>query len=164
MIFVTVGNARQGFRRLLEAIDELAGQGVWAGEQVFLQTGNNPDFTPRHSQYKDFLQADEFARRLGEADVIVSHGGCGTLLNAFQLGRVPVVMPRRKKYGEHINDHQLQLVEALASEKRIIPAYEPAELLKCIDDARQCRVSSVPVRPSKMVSLVAQAIEQLRAR
>jgi UDP-N-acetylglucosamine transferase subunit ALG13 len=164
VIFVTVGNARQGFRRLLEAMDALAGQGAWGDETVFLQTGHNEDFKPRHSDYSSFLQADEFQRRLSEADVIVSHGGCGTIMNAFQLGKIPVVMPRRKKYGEHINDHQMQLVTALAEAGRIVPAYETCGLVKSIDEARRCGVSSASDRPSQMLILVAQAIEQLRAR
>jgi UDP-N-acetylglucosamine transferase subunit ALG13 len=164
VIFVTVGNARQSFRRLLEAVDSLAGEGVWGDEPVFLQTGNDEAFRPRHSEYKSFLHADEFQHLMGEADVIVTHGGCGTILNAFQLGKIPVVMPRRRKYGEHINDHQMQLVAALVEAGRIIPAYEPAELVKSVDEARRYGVSSASVRPSQMINLVAQAIDQLRAR
>lgn len=161
MIFVTVGNATQGFRRLLDAVDTLCGNGHLRHEQVFIQTGRNPAFKSHHCECKPFLSLDEFQQWMEKADLIICHGGCGTLLHAVRLGKVPVVMPRRKKYGEHVNDHQLQLVEALAVEGRIIPAYEPEDLSQAIVDAVRRNVQRVPPPPSRMIALVTHAIEEL---
>lgn len=96
-----------------------------------------------------------------EADVIVSHGGCGTLLECIRLRKTPVVMPRRKKYGEHINDHQIQLVEALAAEGRIVAAYEPSDLPRAIAEARSRKTQPAIPHSSRMLELVEQAIAEL---
>ena len=164
MIFVTVGNATQRFRRLLDAVDELKGKGLFHQEPVFIQTGHNPDFHPRYCGHKPFLGMDEFQQQMEKADLIITHGGCGTLLQCVRLGKVPVVMPRRKKYGEHVNDHQVQLIEALAAEGRVVPAYVPEDLPEAIAEAR--RRAGLPCLPprSRMLELVAQAIEELLGR
>ena len=104
---------------------------------------------------------DEFLEFIENADLIICHGGCGTLLHALRIGKVPVAMPRRKRYGEHVNDHQVQLVNVLASEYRVVPAYEPEDLPKAIAEARLRNRQPVPPPPSRMLSLVAQAIEEL---
>jgi UDP-N-acetylglucosamine transferase subunit ALG13 len=161
VIFVTVGNATQKFQRLLDAVDALAGNGLFGYEQVFVQTGHNPDFKPRHGDHKPFLSIDEFQEWMERADLIICHGGCGTLLHAVRLGKAPVVMPRRKKYSEHVNDHQVQLVQAFTAEGRVIPAYEPENLSAAVAEAGKRGVKPVDRRPSRMVTLVAQAVSAL---
>ena len=159
MVFVTVGNATQGFRRLLEAVDGLAGDGGFE-DRVFIQSGHNPDFQARHCDVASFVSMDDFNRLMEDADLIICHGGC-TQLQAIRLGKVPVVMPRREKYGEHVNDHQVQLVEALAAENKIVPAYEPADLARAVVEARRLNKTPLVAQASPMLSLVAQAIEEL---
>jgi UDP-N-acetylglucosamine transferase subunit ALG13 len=160
MILVTVGNATQEFRRLLDAVDKLAVEGVFGNETVFIQSGNNPGFRPSYCKYEPFLTMEDFATKIREVDLIICHAGAGTLYHAFRAGKVPVVMPRRKKYGEHVED-QLELAKALALEGRVIPAYEPEELPAAVAEARQRNRQPVPPPPSRMQSLVAQAIEDL---
>jgi UDP-N-acetylglucosamine transferase subunit ALG13 len=167
LIFVTVGNATQGFRRLLEAVEAFLAEGTVGPEPVLIQAGSSTDFKSRYGEVMPFLPMDEFGRRVEEANLIISHGGCGTLLQAVRLGKVPVVMPRRKKYGEHINDHQVQLVKALAAEGFIIPAFEPKDLPGAIAKAMEenRRREALGVRSdeiqSRMREMVAQAIEEL---
>jgi exopolysaccharide biosynthesis glucuronosyltransferase PssE len=131
------------------------------GQKVFLQTGNTSNFRPGYCDYKSFLSMDEFEEYMEKADLIITHGGCGTLLQAVRLGKRPVVMPRRRIYGEHVNDHQLQLVQVLASEGRIISAYEPENLPVAIEEARRRNRQPVPPPPSRMLGLVSKAIDEL---
>jgi beta-1,4-N-acetylglucosaminyltransferase len=161
LVFVTVGNATQGFKRLLETVDRLAGEGFFKGEVVLIQSGNNPDFRPFRCKHEPFLSMEEFQARIREADLIISHAGAGTLFHVLQAGKVPVVMPRRKKYGEHVDNHQVELVKALAAEGRMIPAYEPQDLPRAITEARQRNMQPIPLPPSRMIQLVAQAIDEL---
>jgi len=161
MIFVTVGNPTQGFRRLIEAVDRLGGEGFFNEEMVLIQSGNNSDLRPSNCKHEPFLAMEDFAKRVNEAELIISHAGAGTLLHVIQAGKVPVVMPRQKKYGEHIDNHQVELVKALAAEGRVIPAYEPEDLPAAIEEARRRNTQPVPPPPSRMLDLVAQAIEEL---
>jgi len=160
MVFITVGNAQNGFRRLLDVIDDLAGKGFFHSEPVFIQSGFESNFFPKFCEVESFIPAEEFNKRLKDASMIISHGG-GTILSVIKLGKVPVVMPRRKKYGEHVNDHQLQFVQALAAKELVIPAYEPEDLPSAISEARRRNMQPVLPPASRMIDLVSQVIEEL---
>jgi UDP-N-acetylglucosamine transferase subunit ALG13 len=159
VIFVSVGNATQPFSRLLDAVDALAGSDIFQNEPVVMQTGHNPDFRPRHSRTVDFMSMEQFQEHLKTARLVLCHAGCGTLLQAIEWGKVPVVMPRLARYGEHVNDHQLQLIRALAEENRIVPAYEVPQLAEAIREAWSRKPA--PRSAGPMRDLVGQAIREL---
>jgi UDP-N-acetylglucosamine transferase subunit ALG13 len=158
VIFVTVGNATQGFMRLLESVERLARSGALAQEEIFMQTGNNLSFHSDRCQHQSFITMEEFQRRLTSADVIISHGGC-TVFQVLRLGKVPVVMPRVRRYREHINDHQLDFVKAMAQEKWVVPAYESEDLAQAIHEARNRPLQTW--MPSRMPQLIGQAVHEL---
>jgi len=160
MIFVTVGNVTQPFRRLLDAIDELAGAGILKQHPVIIQSGSNSDFAGRHCVRQDFFPPDEYRKLIDEAQVIVCHGGAGTLHHVFQTGKVPVVMPRRRKYGEHVDD-QYQFVKALAEAGRVIAAFETADLFEAISLASGSLRNPPPARPAQAIQLIENAIKEL---
>jgi UDP-N-acetylglucosamine transferase subunit ALG13 len=162
VVFVTVGNANQGFGRLLGAVESLARKGAFGADRVLVQSGHTAGFRPERCESVPFLGMDDFNRVLGDADLIISHGG-STVLTVARLGKVPVVMPRRQRYGEHVNDHQVRFVQGLAAEGLVIPADEPEDLEGALERARAARSRQVTVPRSQMLALVGQAIDQLTA-
>ena len=162
MVFVTVGNATGGFRRLLDAVDRLAGEGFFNGEPVLVQSGNNPDFAPRHCEARAFLAIEEFRARLHEATLVICHGGA-TQLEVVRRGKIPVVMPRRRKYREIVNDHQLQLARLLAERRLASLAMEVEDLPHAIGRALSWP-GPAPDLKSDMLRLVDEAICELIGR
>jgi UDP-N-acetylglucosamine transferase subunit ALG13 len=160
-VFVTVGNATQGFKRLLDAVDEAAGQGLFGDEPIFIQAGNNPDFHASHCEQQSFLPMSQFEALLRDSSLIISHGGAGTLINILRAGRVPVVMPRRQQYAEHVDDHQVELIQALAEQGRVVPVFESADLKVGVKEARRRNNQLRAQSNSQLVELVARAIEEL---
>jgi UDP-N-acetylglucosamine transferase subunit ALG13 len=158
MIFVTVGNATQSFHRLLRAMDELAGHGL-NGESVVMQSGT-AEYRAAHCAQRDYFPAEEFVNLIQTARVVVCHGGAGTLHHVFQAGKVPVVMPRRMKYDEHVDD-QFQLVRAIADAGRIIPAYEPEDLPAALAEAGELKRRNGLAPPATAVDLIRRAITEL---
>jgi UDP-N-acetylglucosamine--N-acetylmuramyl-(pentapeptide) pyrophosphoryl-undecaprenol N-acetylglucosamine transferase len=59
------------------------------------------------------LPAPELSRAMAESDVVVTHAGIGSVLSALQAGKRPVVAPRRKRFKEHIDDHQAGIATEL---------------------------------------------------
>lgn len=161
LIFVTVGNATQSFRRLIEAVASLTEGGELMNEDVYVQNGHSGDVSFGRCRHDAFIGATQFIELIKQAEVVICHAGAGTLIHALQAGRTPVVMPRLAKYGEHVDDHQLELVSMLAGEGRIIPAYEVADLSGAIRQARQRRAEDRPKVRSLMIELVKEAIETL---
>lgn len=135
MVFVTVGNAHDGSMRLLSAMEALAASGMFAAERVIAQSGNNPDFNPTHCEKRPFLGMDEFHQTVREARIVICHAGAGTLSAVLRTGKTPVVVPRRVKYNEIVDDHQTELLEAFAARGLVVPAYEVEELPAAIREA-----------------------------
>jgi UDP-N-acetylglucosamine transferase subunit ALG13 len=159
--FVTVGNAMQPFGRLLEAVDRLAIAGALP-EPVIVQSGHNPAFVSRACLVHPFLKMEEFEERVAAATLVIGHAGAGTIVHALATGRMPVVMPRRAMYGELIDDHQAQFVRRLASEGRVIAAWEAGDLGDAVTIARS-RHTAPAARTASLVSVVAREMDEVMA-
>jgi UDP-N-acetylglucosamine transferase subunit ALG13 len=133
LIFVCTGTQVYQFNRLLSKLDDLIEDGT-ISDKVFSQTGAST-YIPKNYGYKAFLSHDEFERYQEEATLIISHGGTGALIGASKKGKNIIAVPRLAKYGEHVDDHQLQIVDVLAKEGYVRVAYEMSDLEKIIQVA-----------------------------
>lgn len=112
MIFVTVGTHEQQFDRLVQKIDELKKCGELEDE-VVIQTGYST-YIPEHCISKQFFKYPEMIEIVEKARIVITHGGPSSFIMPLQIGKVPIVVPRMKKYGEHVNDHQLLFCQRVA--------------------------------------------------
>ena len=135
MIFVTLGSQKFQFNRLLEEIDSLVEEEV-ISDKVFAQTGYS-DYKPKNYQYKKFLNHDEFAEMEGKADIVVTHGGTGAIIGAVKKGKKVIAVPRKAKYGEHVDDHQIQLIEQFHEMELIYSCNDVQELKTAIKEVQK---------------------------
>ncbi|HEX9118101.1 MAG TPA: PssE/Cps14G family polysaccharide biosynthesis glycosyltransferase [Anaerolineae bacterium] len=152
MIFVTVGTHTDGFQRLVEAMDRLA---PGLDEEVVIQLGATP-VQPANARWFRFTTQDEVDDLCRRARLIVSHAGAGSIMAALRYGKPLIVMPRLKKYGEHLDNHQTELARVLADNGTILVAYEAAELPQRLAEA----AGFMPRRPdsSCLVEAVRAAV------
>lgn len=157
--FVTVGNGEQSFGRLLEEIARMAAAGALPGP-VLVQHGNTP-FSSTYCEAVAFLGRAEFDQMIEQRDLLISHGGA-TVLQGARAGKVPVVMPRRAKYDEVIDDHQLDFSLALERAGKIVVAQEPKDLASAIEKALrlQRERDQVPAAEPRLISLVRAVLDQ----
>jgi UDP-N-acetylglucosamine transferase subunit ALG13 len=133
LIFVTVGTHPQQFNRLLKKVDEYARDKII--NNVFIQIGYS-DYQPEFCEYSDFVGFNQFGELIKESDIVITHGGEGSIGNALMNGKKTIVVPRLKKYSEHTNDHQLQITNALEKQRRIIAVYDIELLGQAIKNAK----------------------------
>ena len=127
MIFVTVGTHEQQFNRLVEEVDKLKADGS-IKEDVFIQTGFST-YEPKHCQWSKLISYKEMNNKIEEARIIITHGGPASFIAPLQIGKIPIVVPRQEKYGEHVNDHQLEFAKNVEERnKNIIPVYDIKDL------------------------------------
>ena len=120
MIFVTVGSRFYPFNRLFQKLDELYDEGKLT-EPMFAQVGAST-YEPRNYEWTNFVTPEEFDQRIESADIVVSHGASGSIMKALNAEKKVIVVTRLEKYGEHINDHQLQNNEAFSSNGYVLMA------------------------------------------
>ncbi len=155
MIFVTTGT-QLPFDRLVRAVDE------WAAEhpdrEIFAQIGNGK-YQPRHMEFVEKLEPNQYKHYFDKAELVVSHAGMGTIISGLENAKPLVLMPRRAALGEHRNDHQLgtagkfghhSLIEIVEKESEI-----GERLSKSLADSAKVSQGAVKLEPSpKLISRI----------
>lgn len=129
MIFVTVGsNPTFRFDRLIEALGQLDPR------ELVVQYGpaNAPRGVREAHEWLTFKQVVDY---MSDADTVISHAGMGTIICAAQMGHVPVVMPRLRRYHEIVDDHQVRLAKVFERTGRVAVAWDSARLPECVAGA-----------------------------
>lgn len=116
---VAVGTHSDQFDRLLRAVDEAVERGALPGP-VTAQVGSC-GYTPRSFTATKWLTPDELEAAVARSQVVVCHGGSGIVSAALRVGHRPLVMARLARHHEHVDDHQLQLVEKLGDLGLVVP-------------------------------------------
>ena len=128
MILVTCGTQQQQFTRLFEYVEQLN-----VDDEVIMQLGHT-QFNTRYQSY-DF--STSFEEDIKRADIIITHGGVGTIMNGLLNNKKVIVVPRLSKYNEHVDDHQLEITNKLTNLGYIYSANSFEELKKLIDNIDQ---------------------------
>lgn len=131
MIFVTVGTHEQPFDRLIKCIDKMAEDGK-IQEKVIIQKGYT-DYEPKNCESYKLIGYEEMQKYIEEARIVVTHGGPASFVAPLSIGKIPVVVPRKKEFNEHVNDHQLDFVKEVEKRmKNIIVAESDEEIIDSI--------------------------------
>ena len=152
MIFVCTGTQIYQFNRLLEELDRLIENGK-INDEIFAQIGAST-YTPKNFSYKRFLSYDEFNEYQDKANLIISHAGTGALIGASKKGKNIIAIPRLAKFGEHIDDHQLQVTEVLEKEGYVRAVYDINRLCKAIEDSNKCPIQKAYCRESNVIKII----------
>ena len=126
MIFLTLGTYPLPFDRLLGAVDGMCQKGIIT-EDIFAQIGYS-NYIPKHFRYERLLDKEVFDEILATSSVLIGHAGMGTITLALEHMKPLLVIPRLKKYGEHVNDHQLGTSRKFEELGHVLSAYDIQEL------------------------------------
>ncbi|WP_430494464.1 glycosyltransferase [Rossellomorea marisflavi] len=118
MIFVTVGTHEQQFDRLIKEVDQLKINEV-INEDVFIQSGFS-NYVPIACTHKSLISYEEMIRYVKGSRIVITHGGPGSIMLPLAHGKTPIVVPRQRKYKEHVDDHQVLFTRKLGNEKKIL--------------------------------------------
>lgn len=137
MIFVTVGTHHQPFDRLLDAVAALG------RDDVVVQHGHSS--APRGvAEAVPFLPFADIEAKMHAADAVVTHAGVGSILLALRCGHTPIVVPRLRRHGEHVDDHQAELTDALAGRGVVVALDDVTELGPVLESPPARRPAAVP--------------------
>jgi len=150
MILVTLGTQQQKFYRLLKAIEDLN-----LDEEIIVQAGGSSDYKSDKLKIFKFISYDEMNELLKRADLVITHGGTGSILGALKNGKKVIACPRLSKYGEHVDDHQKEIVENFASEGYLLMYDDGCDMLDIYK-------KSLDFKPMKYISNKNNFIEKLR--
>ena len=157
MILVILGTQDKKFPRLLDCIEKEIEKGT-IKDKVVVQAGQT-DYTSSNMEIFDLLPAPEFDKMMDKADLIITHGGAGSILSAIKKGKKVIAAPRLAKYHEHHNDHQKQIIHEFAKQGYILELKDFEKLGKLIEKSKTFKPKKFESNTSNMVKKLEDYIE-----
>ncbi len=117
MIFVSVGTQKFQMDRLMKQVEKLAKD---MPEERFVVQYGYSNYVPANCEVHQFMDRDTFSKCIDESDILILHGGVGTIMQGLNRHKRIIVVPRLKQFGEHVDDHQLEAAWALKTSHCIL--------------------------------------------
>lgn len=158
MIFVTLGTQDKDFSRLLKAIDKEIEKGT-IKEKVIVQAGHTK-YESKNMEIFDLIPTDEFNEIIEKCDLIITHGGVGNILSAIKKNKPVIAAARLKKFKEHTNDHQKQIIGEFSKQGYILELRDFGKVGKMIEKAKTFKAKKFKSNTKNMIKLIEDYIEE----
>ena len=107
-----------------------------------------------------FLFPEEMKKLINQANIIITHGGVGSIITAITKGKKVIAVPRLKKYKEHVNDHQTEIVEAFNREGYIIGIQDVSELEDALKRIKEFTPKKYEKNTGNIIKIIEDFIEK----
>lgn len=158
MIFVTVGSQKIPFDRLIRQIDKMVQSGE-IQEEVFAQIGAS-EYTPSSFLYQRYLSAGEYSQKIQECDLLITHSGVATIMEGKRHHKRVIVVPRLSRYGEHVDDHQIQIADSFSELGLVMKCSNIEELGTVICQCRETPVKDYHSHREEAVGLLREYLRE----
>ena len=159
MTLVILGTQDKSFDRLLRMVEKEIKNNNLKGE-VIVQAGQTK-FKSKYMKIFDLIPITKFNKLIKEADLVITHGGVGSIIQALKHNKKVIAVPRLARYKEHENDHQIQIVEEFTRNGYILSAKNTKELNKALEDVNKFEQKKYKSNNSKMVKLIENFIDNI---
>lgn len=156
MVFVTLGTQDKSFVRLLEKVESAINDGI-IEDEVVVQAGYTK-FKSDKMRIFDLLDRDEFAEYVKKCDVLITHGGVGSIITGLKNNKKVIAIPRLAKYKEHVNDHQIQIIDNFDNQGYIIGLDENIDLKNAFNRLKNFTPNKYKSNTENMIKLVEEVI------
>lgn len=157
MILITLGTQDKEFTRLLDLVQKEIDKGN-INDKVVVQAGHTK-YESKDMEIFDLIDRDKFSELISKCDLLITHGGVGSIITGLQNNKRVIVAPRLSKYNEHMNDHQIQITENFSRMKYILPLYETDDLGKVLKRAEKFKPNKYKSNTKNMIKLVSDFID-----
>jgi len=159
MILVLLGTQNNSFVRLLKEIEKCIDSRI-IKEKVIAQVGNTK-FDSEKMTVKNFYSQEEMLKLIDSANFIISHGGVGSIISCIKKEKKVIAVPRLKEYKEHVNNHQIQIVQSLSEKGFIIGIKELNELSEEINNIEKFEPKKFVSNTEKMINKIEEYINNI---
>lgn len=158
MIVCLVGTSPYDFDRLIKKVDEK----IAIKYDVFMQLGNT-NYRPKHCKFAEFVEKNKLIEIIKNADLIITQGGYGSMMDAIQSEKKVIAIPREERYKELIGD-QSELIKYFESKKYVIGCYDIDDLEKLVQECLENKYefnNYIPESNHKISQMIEEFINEL---
>ena len=159
MILVLLGTQNNSFHRLLEEVEKNI-KDKTINEEVIVQAGYTK-YQSDKMKILDLIPREEFKEYQEKANIIITHGGVGSIISSIEKGKKVIAVPRLHKYQEHVNDHQKDIVEMFNKKGYIIGLKDVGELEKAISKIEKFEPIKYEHNNDKMLKIISDFIDKI---
>jgi len=159
MIFVTLGTQDKNFDRLLKSIDKEIKNGN-IKDKVIVQAGIT-NFKSDDMEIFDLISKEKFEELMEKCDLLITHGGVGSILTGLSYGKKVIAAARLAKYKEHINDHQVQIVEEFSKKGYILELKDFSKLGELVKKVKKFENKKYISNTQNMINLLEDFIDNI---
>ena len=157
MILVLLGTQNNSFHRLLEEIQKnIDNENIQ--EEVVVQKGYTK-FESKDMTIYDELPIEKFNELIEKADLVITHGGVGSIINSITKGKKVIAVPRLKKYNEHVNDHQLDIIQTFDEMGYIIGIQEVQQLGEAIKKVKEFKPKEYIKNTGNIIKIIEDFVD-----
>ena len=154
MILVTLWTQKQQFNRLLDYIEKAN-----INDKIVVQAGYT-SYNSKNMEILDFINFEKMDKLIDEADLVITHGGTGSIFNALKKQKKIIACPRLSKYGEHVDNHQEEIVDIFSDEKYILKLDENSDIKKIINESKKFEPRKYKSNTKNFIKKLEKLIEE----
>lgn len=154
MILVTLGTQKQSFARLLSAIEKAD-----IKDEIIVQAGYT-EYSSKKMKIFDFISYEEMNKLVDAADIIITHGGTGSIVGPLKKNKKIIAAARLSKYNEHVDDHQIQIVDMFADVGYIMKYCDGDNLKDLIDEIKKKKMVKFKSNTKNFIKKLSNEIEK----
>lgn len=125
-LFVPLGTQKFSFDRIVNELNNLVLQGRYSANEIVMQSMSynvKPSFIAH-----EIIPLDTFNRYMDNAEIIIIHAGVNSIMSSMQRGKPLIIVPRMKEFGEHVDNHQLEIAHLMENKYNVLVAYDIKDL------------------------------------
>lgn len=157
MILVLLGTQNNSFHRLLEEVEKNI-EDKTIKEEVIVQAGYTK-YESNKMKIMDLMSKEQLSKFQDEASLIITHGGVGSIVSSIEKGKKVIAVPRKHEYGEHVNNHQIQIVKDFNDKGYIIGIENVEDLKGAIIKSKTFEPVKYQPNNQKMLKIIENFIE-----
>lgn len=159
MILVLLGTQHNEFTRLIQEVENCIKNKI-INDKVIVQAG----FTKYQSdkmEIFDMISKEELEKYMSSANLVITHGGVGSIIMALEKRKKVIAVPRLHEYGEHVNNHQRQIINVFSEKNYLIGIQNVEDLPKAIKESKNFEPKQYKNNNQKMIKIIEDFIEKL---
>jgi len=157
LILILLGTQDNSFHRLLEEVQALIDKKVIT-EKVVVQAGRTK-YESKDMEIHSLMPEEELKEIMKKADLVITHGGVGSIVMALKMEKKVIAVPRLSEFGEHINNHQIQIIETFNSQEFLIGITDLKELGNALEKAKEFKPKKFKSETEHMINLIEEFID-----
>ena len=157
-LFVPLGTQKFPFNRLVKALNEMVNSGIYTSQEIVMQSTiyeEKPLFT-----HHEIIPLETFNSYLDKAEVIITHSGVNSIISSMNRKKPLIIVPRMKKYGEHVDDHQIEIADLMEQKFDVLVAKNTAQLVNLIEQAKAHSYKQYQSKNAELVEAISIIINE----